>query len=126
MQGVLKAYDEILTSGEKLVLLPWLSSLLNLNIYCIIVDVLDRLCADRHGLDCITHSEIIPIEEKESMYDLIEDLKTYSEIFHGRLNPTIRESMRQRGLTISENVYCGFDTEYKNVDMKSNTILSAQ
>lgn len=34
--------------------------------------------------------------------------------------------MRQRGLTISENVYCGFDTEYKNVDMNSNTILSAQ
>jgi hypothetical protein len=34
--------------------------------------------------------------------------------------------MRQRGITVSKNIYCGFDTEYKNVDMKENQILSAQ
>lgn len=29
-------------------------------------------------------------------------------------------------MTVTENIYCGFDTEYKNVDMTENKILSAQ
>jgi hypothetical protein len=126
LQRVLKHFDEVLTQREKVVLLPWLSSLLNLNMYYILIDVLYRLGVDRRETQSITLSESLTIEEKESIYDLIEDLKTYSDIFHGRLNPSIRECMRQRGVTISENVYCGFDTEYKNVDMKENKILSAQ
>jgi hypothetical protein len=126
LQRVLKHFDEVLTQREKVVLLPWLSSLLNLNMYYILIDVLYRLGVDRQATQSITLSESLTIEEKESIYDLIENLKTYSDIFHGRLNPSIRECMRQRGITISENVYCGFDTEYKNVDMKENKILSAQ
>lgn len=126
LQGVLKRFDEVLTPREKVVLLPWLSNLLNLNMYFILIDVLDRLGVSRRENKSITLSESLTISEKESIYDLIEDLKTYSDKFHGRLNPSIRESMRQRGITISENVYCGFDTEYKNIDMKKNKILSAQ
>lgn len=47
LQGVLKSLDEILTPGEKLVLLPWLSSLLNLNLYYLIIEILDRLGIDK-------------------------------------------------------------------------------
>jgi hypothetical protein len=128
LQRVLKHFDEVLTQREKVVLLPWLSSLLNLNMYYILIDVLYRLGVDRRETQSKTLSESLSesLTIEETIYDLIEDLKTYSDIFHGRLNPSIRECMRQRGVTISENVYCGFDTEYKNLDMKENKILSAQ
>jgi len=42
------------------------------------------------------------------------------------INPSVRESLRQRGITVTENIYCGYDTEYKNLDMNKNQILSAQ
>jgi hypothetical protein len=124
--GVLKAIDKLLTQHEKRVLLPWLSSLLNLNMYYLLIDVLDRLGVGAQVSPNLSQSESLSTEDQEIIYDLIEDIQTYSVTFHGNLNPSIRECMRQRGITVSENVYCGFDTEYKNIDMKSNKILSAQ
>ena len=121
-QGVLKALDNYLTQREKRVLLPWLSSLLNLNMYYLLIDVLDRLGVRAQVFPNLSTED----QDQEIIYDLIEDIQTYSVTFHGNLNPSIRECMRQRGITVSENVYCGFDTEYKNIDLKYNKILSAQ
>jgi hypothetical protein len=123
-RGVLNTLDKSLTLGEKRVLLPWLYSLLNLNLYSLLLDVLDRLGS--FSGSSLSLSESLSLYEKEKIYDLIEDVKTYTDLLHGNLDPTIRESMRQRGVTVSENIYCGFDTEYKNLEMKENKIVSAQ
>lgn len=106
--------DKELTLREKRVLIIWFYSLFNLNLFYLIIDVLNRLGS--------ANTELL----SEELKDLIEDLKTYAGKLYGNISPSIRESMRQRGITVSKNIYCGFDTEYKNIDMKENKILSAQ
>lgn len=85
-----------------------------MNLFYLIIDVLAKLDSQKTS------------EFSEEINDLKEDLKTYASKLYGNISPSIRESIRQRGVTISRNIYCGFDTEYKNVDMKENKILSAQ
>jgi len=106
--------DNVLTMNEKRVLVVWLYSLFNLNMYSLLVDILSKI-GDPETKDCTD-------EEK----DMIEDLKSYALKFNGNIIPSIRESLRQRGITVSKNIYCGFDTEYKNIEMSENEILSAQ
>jgi hypothetical protein len=60
------------------------------------------------------------------LQDLLLDIGSLLKVYYGRINPSIREAMRQRSITITKNIYCGFDTEYDNIDMKTNRILSAQ
>lgn len=98
--------------------------------FYLIIDVLDRLGLglgkSTTQLDSILETAALTDCEKTLIADLIVDLKTYAIKLYGNLNPSIRESLRQRGMSVAENIYCGFDTEYKNIDMKSNKILSAQ
>jgi hypothetical protein len=111
---ILQILDKELTFREKRVLIIWFYSLFNLNLFYLILEVLNRLGS--------VNTEIL----SEELKDLIEDLKTYAGKLYGNISPSIRESMRQRGITVTENIYCGYDTEFKNVDMKENQILSAQ
>jgi len=113
-QEKMNMIDNVLTMNEKRVLVVWLYSLFNLNMYSLLVDILSKI-GDPETKDCTD-------EEK----DMIEDLKSYALKFNGNIIPSIRESLRQRGITVSKNIYCGFDTEYKNIEMSENEILSAQ
>jgi len=90
--------------------------------FYLIIDVLDRLGGVNNLLDTDVQTE----SEKILIADLIVDLQTYASKLYGNLNPSIRDSLRQRGITVTENIYCGFDTEYKNIEMDKNKILSAQ
>jgi hypothetical protein len=94
--------------------------------YSIIIDVLDQLDQlDTQTLNYTgnhSHSD----SDLELIRDLMDDLRTHSAIFYGNMAASLRDYIRQHGITLSENIYCGFDTEYKNIDLKSNKILSAQ
>lgn len=100
----------------------------NLNIYSLLLDVLYRLGV---GLSLKKLEEVLELSnlsesDKVLVHDLIVDLQTCALKHYGSINPSVRESLRQRGLTLTENTYCGFDTEYKNEEMGQNKILSAQ
>jgi len=76
----LKIIDSTLTLREKRVLIIWFYSLLNLNMYYLILDVLYRLGV---GLSNARANEwlegtLLPEEEKLLIADLIVDLKTYA------------------------------------------------
>jgi hypothetical protein len=123
-QGKLNLIDSELTLREKRVIITWFYSLFNLNLYYLILDVLDRL--GLANTEAFENPEVLDEKEKFLIADLIADLKTYAGKLYGNISPSIREAMRQRGITVTENIYCGYDTEFKNVDMKENQILSAQ
>lgn len=58
--------------------------------------------------------------------ELLEDYKVMSREIKVKLDPSIRQKLQREGLTIIQNIYTGFDTEYKNIDLKFNEILTVQ
>jgi hypothetical protein len=124
----LKSLDSRLTLREKRVLVGWLHTLFSLNMYTLILGVLHRLGVgqSKSKLLEVLESSNLSGSEKELVHDLILDLQTLSFKFYGGINASVREAIRQGGLTVTENTYCGFDTEYQNEEMGVNKILSAQ
>jgi hypothetical protein len=43
-----------------------------------------------------------------------------------RLDPTIKHHLRKAGISMIQNVYSGFDTEFKNEEICLNTLISTQ
>jgi hypothetical protein len=58
--------------------------------------------------------------------DLLTDLKIQERVLFSRLDPSIRHHMRKTGISIVRNTYVGYDTEFNNLDLKSNSLVSAQ
>jgi hypothetical protein len=58
--------------------------------------------------------------------DLFTDLRVQERVLFSRLDASIRHHMRKRGLSLTQNTYMGFDTEFNNVSMTNNTLVSAQ
>lgn len=67
--------------------------------------------------ECIFDNEII---------DLISDLESSRNELNGRLDPSLRLQIQKRGLTVVQNTYMGFDTEYECISNKKNKLLSMQ
>ena len=57
---------------------------------------------------------------------MFNDIQTLEKDLSGSLDNSIRVKLRKRGISFSQNIYCGFDTEYKNIDPLHNKLLSAQ
>src|ERR1700732_5225837 len=62
-------------------------------------------------------------EENE---DLLFDCKTLINEIFGKIDPSIRKKLQKRGITVFENIYTGFDTEFININTKFNKLLSVQ
>lgn len=62
--------------------------------------------------------------EKDS--DFISDFKALNKNLFSKIDPSIRRKLQKRGITLTENIYTGFDTEYKNIDSTKNHLLSVQ
>jgi hypothetical protein len=58
--------------------------------------------------------------------DILSDYNTQSNELSVKLDPSIRIRIPKKGLSIIENIYTGFDTEYENVDNLRNKLLSVQ
>lgn len=96
--------------------------------YSLLLSVLSRLGVglSESKLSEMLETSTLSESSKVLLRDQIVDLQTLLRKVYVGINPSIREAIRQQGLGIIENTYCGFDTEYKNIDMGENHILSAQ
>jgi hypothetical protein len=65
-------------------------------------------------------------KELEECESAMLDLSEVSRQVYNNIGSSVRESMRQRGLTLTTNVYIGFDTEYKPEEIAKNKFLSLQ
>lgn len=70
-------------------------------------------------LDSIKVPEIVYIDTLTSFQNLAREL-------FDRLDTSIRFHLQKRGISIKENVYTGFDTEYVQSGPEENTLVSAQ
>jgi len=64
--------------------------------------------------------------DSDSDSDLKADFKTLTLKLYGKLDPSIRNKIQKRGVSILQNVYTGFDTEYKNIGPLHNSLISVQ
>lgn len=63
---------------------------------------------------------------KKDDTDIYSDLTNLSVKSLTSLDPYIRTKMLKRGISLIQNVYTGFDTEYESIDFKHNKLLSVQ
>lgn len=65
--------------------------------------------------------------EGDYIQDIMEDLNVLEKSVYGMLDPSIRIKLQNKGLTLLQNIYTGFDTEYYKKDGEyTNTLLSVQ
>lgn len=72
--------------------------------------------------------ELRPTSFDEESILLVNDLEVLRLDLTGRLDPSIRMQIQKRGVTVIQNTYTGFDTEYELIDQKDciNKLLSVQ
>jgi hypothetical protein len=58
--------------------------------------------------------------------DLMIDFEVLSKNIFSRIDPSIRVKLQKKGISVIQNIYTGFDTEYKNIDAKYNELISVQ
>jgi hypothetical protein len=58
--------------------------------------------------------------------DLMANLQVLSKDIFSKIDPSIRVKIQKRGISVIQNIYTGFDTEYKNIDLKYNKLVSVQ
>jgi|SRR5229473_3238571 len=64
--------------------------------------------------------KVLPEEDRvEGFYDLLE----YKTSLLARLSPSLRSVLSLNRYNLQERIYCGFDTEYQNVDLGVNDLL---
>lgn len=59
-------------------------------------------------------------------FDLYVKFNCLEMYLFSKLDYSIITKLINRGITVIENVYIGFDTEYKNIESKTNKLLSVQ
>lgn len=91
----------------------WTFNFLMLNLYYLTLEGLQSL-------------EQIEDLTDESISDFQSDLINLNRDLYGKIDPSIRNKIQKRGITIFQNIYTGFDTEYQNKDTKTNRLLSVQ
>jgi len=58
--------------------------------------------------------------------DLMADFKVLSQSIFDKIDPSVRVKLQKRGISIIQNIYTGFDTEYKNINSRYNDLISVQ
>lgn len=70
---------------------------------------------------------MVSIQQPELiMIDTLTEFKNLEKELCGRLDSSIRYFLQKRGISIKENVYVGFDTEYNQVTPVENKLVSSQ
>ena len=63
---------------------------------------------------------------EEQHPDILKDYRVLEKELTILLDSTIRVKLRKQGVTVQQNIYCGYDSEYKNIDSLHNKLLSIQ
>ena len=102
----------------------WIYNLIILNLYYLTILTIKNadLSLQNAGLSR-KNSDVIM---EDSVVDLLADLKSYERILFTKIDPSIRHHMRKVGVSLIKNTYCGFDTEFNNVGVEKNSLVSSQ
>lgn len=65
-------------------------------------------------------------KNEEVCSDILLELRTKEKELFGRLDPSIRHRLQKGGVSLKENIYVGFDTEFSRKDTDHNNLISAQ
>jgi len=65
-------------------------------------------------------------QDVENESDVKADIKNLTKTIFSKLDPSLRNKLQKKGISIIQNIYTGFDTEYKNIDTKHNKLISVQ
>jgi hypothetical protein len=84
--------------------------------------VLELLVILEEGLLKLKDNLINDEEEK----DLKEDYKVMIREINIKIDPSIRQKLQRGGITVIQNTYTGYDTEYQSHDLKYNELLTVQ
>lgn len=58
--------------------------------------------------------------------ELTATLKVQERVLLAKLDASIRFHLRKQGLTFIKNTYTGFDTEFNNISLDRNSLVSVQ
>ena len=83
----------------------WLYNILILNLYKVCLDTKSNSLSNPENLQGVTESEGI------------EDLKSLEQELYSMLDPSIRHYIQKRGISLRENTYIGFDTEFTKKEL---------
>jgi hypothetical protein len=86
----------------------WIYNIVILSLYLLTID----------SLNCLNLEDVEP--------DLISSFKNKADILLSRVDSSIQHHMRKQGIRISQNSYLGFDTEFNQIEMCKNKLISAQ
>jgi hypothetical protein len=100
--------NEYIRGGKSMESYKWIYNLLILNLYLFCLETLVRVNVNEMNLELVT------------------DLNERVNELYGRLDPSIRHHIVKRGISIKENTYIGFDTEFTSKDLDHNRLVSAQ
>ena len=89
--------------------------------YAIIILTLYYLC-----LSSIEQIEKVETEDVDVDVDVLTALKITEGNLWGRLDSSIKHHIRKPGVSLSKNIYVGFDTEFNNISSGKNKLVSSQ
>ena len=52
--------------------------------------------------------------------------KTLEKELYSKIDPSIRLKLKNKGLSLIQNIYSGYDSEYKEINANNNRLLSVQ
>lgn len=104
-ESVVREYQ---CGGQSMESYKWLYNILCLTLY----------------LFCL---ETLALKEIEAeTFNLVTNLRELEGELYGRLDPSIRKQIQKRGISIKENTYVGFDTEFTKKSSEMNELVSSQ
>lgn len=104
---LLDSTDLEFVCGKSMESYKWLYNLILLNLYIISI-------------------ETIKTNMNTRKVDELTDLKVKERELYSLLDPSIRHLIQQRGISIRQNTYIGFDTEFSLKSKDHNTLVSSQ
>jgi len=109
----------------------WLYNLVQLSMYTFLIEyeniifTRNKLNTDESKIDDEVENE----NETEKLgleTDFYQDLVLKRKQVYQKLDPSIRKSLQKLGITLTQNLETGFDTEYVNKDLLTNKLISVQ
>src|SRR4051812_34583523 len=65
-------------------------------------------------------------KSEDSDDDTLVDYKNLMSLLYSKMDPSIRIKLNKPGLSVIQNIYTGFDTEYKHLEKICNELISVQ
>lgn len=107
-------------------LYKWSYNIANLKMYLMGETVLKELVNDMSSDEYKIELELSEASNQNRRKDLMLDYINLNKSLLNNLDPSIRKLFSKRGISIIQNIYTGFDTEFVNINSIENKLLSVQ